>query len=800
MYYTNEEVTSILEVLTKKSLAELGISESKEKYLSTVDPTDVDNVHNALNIWCALYEDMVGYSGSFLVDYIHRKDLVSVITEAKRLRLAFIQSNLDYGIFLPGTPWFFFRGTMGKRCPAEQVLFVLGFPKRLYLRAANLEKAAFDKVRKINKEFSGYPIPAPNKSWEFSDYHYHPISLINSTDKVCSEYHTHDFVNHNKLYVLYLVRKFTRELLPSGDIRSLMNTFILPPGATYELSGDQKTYYNKFMTLSQNRDYVNKFLQLPEHYYADCPAYNTITNTGKLISVPKDITSFRTVLPEEVARQVIGYAYADAITKSLAKSKYSMNYYPLVKDQIPDQYPESLYKFGVIDTAHQDRNQLAARIGSITNMLATMDYTQASDSISCKLLRILLPEDHYDLIMEIRANKIQLDNTTINSNLAFTMGFAVTFIMESVIFTAAARAAVILSWGFAPEKDRKFFKRIDRALASCFSYGDDVIIPSFAADALRLVSDHLGFKLNTDKSYWDSPYRESCGCEFYNGIDISTHYFPRGTSTTRLAELIGLQHKLYPYGLTNAFIIHKCTSYRAHLTENVIDSRYMDIWTWDEPQCQFHSPYLSDISAIRTESGQFWYLISASDGLRISNISSDKLLRGPALSALLNKGSTPISGIWRHPYTDLHGLIHYYWKVEFLSRNNVVALSSIHPLEGKCNWNPFYRITWSEYDRDEEPYRLVTVPTVTYTTTRSKVAWDNSERLAYVMSLAEMAKRKPMSTSDYLDFMVDRANGSSIRYNDWGNTSGIIDYNDLRKSLTCNSAIKLIRKLVPALD
>jgi hypothetical protein len=55
-------------------------------------------------------------------------------------------------------------------------------------------------------------------------------------------------------------------------------------------------------------------------------------------------------------------------------------------------------------------------------------------------------------------------------------------------------------------------------------YGDDIIAPAAARTKLQAVLQELGFTVNTEKSYSDGPFRESCGKDYFKGFDIRPFY------------------------------------------------------------------------------------------------------------------------------------------------------------------------------------------------------------------------------------------------------------------------------------
>jgi len=825
MYYNIGEAKKHAIMLTKVSLKDLGISDSKTKYLKEVCDTDVDNLHNCLNIWLGMYQDITGYDASILKGYIEQRTIVRVVREAKDLRLAFIQSKFDYSIFPAGTPWFIFSHRFAGLLPVEGVLQILGFPKRLHFTQANLSELALDKFRETNKEFSEYKLESQpgvtnlgrdlshgnakvvefidgkpqvkciSNNWDYSNWHFHPLSCRNSTSRRtdCISLDI-DFTDHTKLRILAMMKhEYAKITLKDVSRDNLSNTFELPPGSTYERKLKDATYLNKYKDLSACRAWIHQFLDVPENYLIrnnECK----VKYVGRLMCVPKDISNFRTVMPEEVARQFVGYAYTIANLRSLKHEKqpYAMLYNKVCEQfNIHDELAtvENL-RFGAIDVTNQDRNRLAALIGSVTDQLATMDLSSASDTISIELCKRIMPKPEFDLLMAIRAKHIEIGDKTIKSNIMFTMGFSTTFITECKIYTAAARVAVKLSWPFAPDSSKLFFKTINRALASCFSFGDDVILPSFAADAYRMVCENLGFKLNVEKSYSEGPYRESCGKEYYYGKDITVDYYPRGTSSTRLAELISLQHKLHTLPVTNAFIIEKCGQYRSKLTTNLIGSPYMDIWSSLEPRVYHNTPYSTGKWRVTTMYGTYTLESKTAYTTSYTDPSTGEKVPEKVLTTWYYRGKE----VEINSHTSLTGIP--YWTVRRPITSGVVKIPD-HDLLLDKNHVRFKLELISCNNVDEEEYCQVTVPQVQYTSgNTSGNDADNLERLAYVMRLNEMLRRPAMNSDKYLAFMLDRDTTQPAETNRYGNEHGIITHSNLRKSLSAHSSIKLVRRVV----
>lgn len=163
-----------------------------------------------------------------------------------------------------------------------------------------------------------------------------------------------------------------------------------------------------------------------------------------------------------------------------------------------------LARFG-IDLSDQGRNQFLSRQGSLTSSLATIDFSSASDSISLEVVRYLLPNRWLTLLEKTRSVFGTHDNTLIRWEKFSSMGNGFTFELESLIFYAAALAVCEYSG-------------VSSANVSVF--GDDVIIPNELSDLYSSFCAFLGFRVNTDKSFSSSYFRESCGSHWFDGVDV----------------------------------------------------------------------------------------------------------------------------------------------------------------------------------------------------------------------------------------------------------------------------------------
>jgi hypothetical protein len=171
-----------------------------------------------------------------------------------------------------------------------------------------------------------------------------------------------------------------------------------------------------------------------------------------------------------------------------------------------------LQRFGQLKPNAQSIAQGMARSGSVTGELATLDLASASDMISLALCELLLPDDWFRVICELRSEGYRAEaihgfRGTVKYAKVSSMGNGYTFELETLLFYVIACALGGLG---------------NKAI---HVYGDDIICPSSMAPDLAMLLFECGFWLNDTKSFIDGPFRESCGGHYYNGVDVTPFYF-----------------------------------------------------------------------------------------------------------------------------------------------------------------------------------------------------------------------------------------------------------------------------------
>lgn len=265
------------------------------------------------------------------------------------------------------------------------------------------------------------------------------------------------------------------------------------------------------------------------------------SRTARLVSVPKNSTSARTITVEPLVNQ-----YVQQGLNILLRS--------------------SIERCGILSQClaltDQTKNQILALEGSLTDRWATIDLKSASDLLSLSLVEAVFRHHGPFLkaMVGCRSSFVSLDNCPRPIKKFAGMGNALTFPVQSIVFATVAIAAILHSQGKKPD-----YRGAKRAARYIRVYGDDIIVDTRYA---RTVVDRLqevGLKVNLKKSFLGGNFKESCGCDAYMGVDITPVYLrvrPDDSSTDAniIASLVSTSNQAWLRGLY---------SFSAHLKNEV---------------------------------------------------------------------------------------------------------------------------------------------------------------------------------------------------------------------------------------
>lgn len=212
----------------------------------------------------------------------------------------------------------------------------------------------------------------------------------------------------------------------------------------------------------------------------------------------------------------------------------------------------------------QTQNQRMAQRAARDNLI-TLDLSNASDTVSTVLVWNLLsgvPKLRSQL-MSTRSDYMSHDGRKIKLVAFAPMGSAVCFPVETLVFWAITMASLML---VRPRYERKARLRSrDQGFAPCSStvnelsseiavFGDDIIAPNECISTLITTLQSVGCHVNTSKTCYMTPFRESCGSEWYNYTDVTItrnrrYNYDEASNIRDYPVLLGIQRKFFLAGL-----------------------------------------------------------------------------------------------------------------------------------------------------------------------------------------------------------------------------------------------------------
>jgi len=164
-------------------------------------------------------------------------------------------------------------------------------------------------------------------------------------------------------------------------------------------------------------------------------------------------------------------------------------------------------------------NQALACIGSEDGSLSTLDLSEASDRVPNWLVEDLFGDWPHFLegIEACRSERVRLPDGSVIPVIKYaSMGSALTFPIEAMVFTATVVEAVLRARSLPPT-----LRSLRTLRDQIRVYGDDIICPTDTTETVIESLETLGFRVNRSKSFWTGGFRESCGKEFWHGADVS---------------------------------------------------------------------------------------------------------------------------------------------------------------------------------------------------------------------------------------------------------------------------------------
>jgi hypothetical protein len=163
---------------------------------------------------------------------------------------------------------------------------------------------------------------------------------------------------------------------------------------------------------------------------------------------------------------------------------------------------------GRLNFTDQSINQRLAESSSISNDYATIDLSDASDRVSLNLIRAVFPPRWVEALEACRSESTTLpDGRIVKLNKFAPMGSSCCFPVEALVFWTCVQATMHVLRS--------------RSRIETYVYGDDIIVPSHLYEEAVGGLETIGLIVNKSKSFYDGPFRESCGGEYHRGVDVT---------------------------------------------------------------------------------------------------------------------------------------------------------------------------------------------------------------------------------------------------------------------------------------
>lgn len=287
-----------------------------------------------------------------------------------------------------------------------------------------------------------------------------------------------------------------------GDVPQLADLDIgFGPGTNVGLSKNQSSSSRSKLDVTPTCS--ESLLSLLDEVSADVPHWLALHKGkvsvcyGRLGSVAKNALTNRSIIVEPILNGI-----------------YQKGVGSYIKDR--------LLLFGC-NLKNQNTNQLLARKGSRDGSVSTIDIRNASNTVALLTVYHLMSEEWFNFLDCLRTSQVMYKGALINLEMFSSMGNGFTFELESLIFYAIALVIC---------------RRQGADLDLVSVYGDDIIVPTHCYEPMVEALSLLGFEVNPSKSFKDGPFRESCGADYFFGVNIRPFYKKDRWTNARVVGLL----------------------------------------------------------------------------------------------------------------------------------------------------------------------------------------------------------------------------------------------------------------------
>lgn len=374
------------------------------------------------------------------------------------------------------------------------------------------------------------------------------IEKFQSTDQSLDQC---DEISPDKTSILYEASRIIGKIFSGLDVEE-----IIPrpgPGQTADKCPSEHRYepHVWYKTLHEAYPYYRYFYCGSSHLLDSVRRYRSLPRqqhgTSVLTVVPKDSRGPRIICMEPSEYMWLQQGLGRMMMEHMER-------HPLTR--------------GHVNFTDQTINGRLALNASHSGLLATLDMKEASDRISRSLVDYLFQEVPAlrQKLLALSTRYIELPSGDILETRKFApMGSALCFPVMSVVHYALALSCL------KHTRPGENFKALAKHL---YVYGDDIICHTEDAQILFDEFPVYGLVFNQDKSFTKGKFRESCGVDAYDGIDVS----PQRIKSIRFRSKDGasLQKQLaYYHGLKTRGYARLALLWRVRIEETWGDLPYV---------------------------------------------------------------------------------------------------------------------------------------------------------------------------------------------------------------------------------
>lgn len=250
-------------------------------------------------------------------------------------------------------------------------------------------------------------------------------------------------------------------------------------------------------------------------------------------TVPKNLGSYRLIGPDQVGEYHDESVVETELRRVIEKGFVVLGNWELNPDT--DNYEFKTKKrvqplIEVVPIDDQSTQRFKAQEGSISGMIATFDLKSASDLVRKSLVRSVYPAHVSEPLLAFMPRGMILpEGKHLRAEVLCMfgpMGCPLTFrnmqlLLFMVLDSATNMAGRLFRWSS---------ERLIQAKTRMGVFGDDITCDKEVAEILHYFLNTLGFIVNDKKTWYDDEaphFREACGGDYLNGVDIAPRYWPR---------------------------------------------------------------------------------------------------------------------------------------------------------------------------------------------------------------------------------------------------------------------------------